>query len=245
MPGAASVADEGLGSALGSVGRRATATRSRRVIIAVTLFLGLAVPVLVAAASDPPDRTFATISSATLSLMSVPLPFLGALLAGDLLRTSRGSGRVGPVLAVAVLIAVAAGALGGVASAIAAAISAGGVAGAWTGAGMVALGCLLVCVVAQLVGTGFGLLLRQPVIACAATIVVPLGLWLVLGLGFLKAAQPWLTPFASVPRLLSGDMSGLAWPQWIVMTLLWAGGLNALGVARLRRLTRSGRTDLD
>ncbi|MBX6750462.1 MAG: hypothetical protein IRY85_12470 [Micromonosporaceae bacterium] len=88
---------------------------------------------------------------------------------------------------------------------------------------------------AQFVGTGFGLLLRHPVIACAATIVVPLGLWFLLGLGFLTAAQPWLTPFASVQRLLSGDMSGLAWPQWMVMALLWVGGLNALGTARLRR----------
>ena len=82
---------------------------------------------------------------------------------------------------------------------------------------------------------GFGLLLCQPVLACVATIVAPLGLWFLLGLGFLQAAQPWLTPFASVQRLLSGDMSGLAWPQWMVMVLLWAGGLNALGAARLRR----------
>jgi hypothetical protein len=94
---------------------------------------------------------------------------------------------------------------------------------------------LLVWVVAQLVGTGFGLLLGQPVLACVATIVVPLGLWFVLGLDFLAAARPWLTPLASVQRLLAGDMSGLAWPQWTVMALLWVGGLNALGVARLRR----------
>jgi hypothetical protein len=30
-------------------------------------------------------------------------------------------------------------------------------------------------------------------------------------------------------------MSGLAWAQWMVMALLWAGGFNALGAARLRR----------
>jgi hypothetical protein len=218
------------------------------VIIAVTVFLGLAVPVLVVAVSDSSDRTFATVSSATVSLMSIPLPFLGALLAIDLHRTGQDPGRVGPVLAVATLIAVAAGALGGVASAIAVASSGGaagvaGAAGPWSRAGTIALGCLLVCVVAQFVGTGFGLLLPHPVVACAATIVVPLGLWLVLGLDFLRAAQPWLTPFASVPRLLSGDMSGLAWTQWTVMALLWAGGLNALGAARLRRQARRPSRD--
>ena len=121
-----------------------------------------------------------------------------------------------------------------VSAATAVAVSGGGP-GAWSRAGTIALGCVLVAIVAQFVGTGFGLLLRKPVLACAATIVVPLGLWLILGLGFLKAAQPWLTPFPSVQRLLSGDMSGLAWPQWTVMALLWAGGLNALGAARLRR----------
>lgn len=218
----------------GNVRQRAVATRPRQAIIAVTAFLGVAVPILMVV-GDPANRTLATVSAAALGLMTVPLPFLGALLAIDLWRVDSQRGQVGPMLAGATLLAVVAGAFGGVTSAITVAATAGGVAGAWAGAGPIALGCVLVAVVAQLVGTGFGLLLRHPVLACAATIVVPLGLWLILGLGFLRPAQPWLTPFPSVQNLLSGDMSGLAWPQWIVMALLWGGGLNALGAARLRR----------
>lgn len=176
--------------------------------------------------------------------MSIPLPFLGALLAGDLHRSGcenldalpdgegpRAGARIAAAVVGAALLALAVGALGGVTSALAVA---NGSTDAWRGAGTIAVGCLLVAVIAQLVGTGFGLLIRNPVLACAATVAVPLGLWLLLGVGFLEPAQAWLTPFPSAQHLLSGDMSGLAWPQWIGMALLWGVGLNAIGAAGLR-----------
>ena len=68
----------------------------------------------------------------------------------------------------------------------------------------VALGGVLVQVLAHSVGTGSGLLLRPVVVACLATIVVPLGLWAVLGgIDVLQPAQAF-TPYATVRNLLSG-----------------------------------------
>jgi hypothetical protein len=98
------------------------------------------------------------------------------------------------------------------------------------------LGSVLVQVVAQLVGTGLGLLLRPVILTCLATIVIPLGLWFVLGLvPALRPAQAWLTPFPSVQHLLSGEMSPVRWAQWFVVLLIWGIGLNTIGVLRLRR----------
>lgn len=90
--------------------------------------------------------------------------------------------------------------------------------------------------VAGLVGTGLGLLLRSTVVAFLATIVLPLGLFGLLGaVDALRPAQPWLTPLGSVRNLLSGDMTVLRWAQWLCVLLLWGVGLNALGAALLNR----------
>ncbi len=106
----------------------------------------------------------------------------------------------------------------------------------WGNVTTIAVGGILVQVVAQLVGTGLGLLIRPAVVACLATIVLPLGLWFVLGsVDILRPAQAWLTPYATVQNLLSGQMSALAWTQWFVVLILWGAGLNAVGAARLKR----------
>ena len=98
------------------------------------------------------------------------------------------------------------------------------------------MGSVLVQVVAGLVGTGLGLLLRSTVVAFLATIVLPLGLFGLLGaVDALRPAQPWLTPLGSVRNLLSGDMTVLRWAQWLCVLLLWGVGLNAVGAAVLKR----------
>ncbi|MFI2651698.1 hypothetical protein [Micromonospora fulviviridis] len=90
-------------------------------------------------------------------------------------------------------------------------------------------------IVAQLVGTGLGLLLRPAVVACLATIALPLGLWAALGgVDVLQPAQAF-TPYATVRNLLSGRMSAANWAQWLVVLLIWGVGLNIIGVARLKR----------
>ncbi|GAA0916830.1 hypothetical protein [Nonomuraea longicatena] len=51
----------------------------------------------------------------------------------------------------------------------------------------------------------------------------------------LHSAQSWLTPYATVQNLLSGEMSAISWAQWPNVLLLWGVILNAIGKARLKR----------
>ncbi|SCF26337.1 hypothetical protein GA0070612_5551 [Micromonospora chokoriensis] len=227
--------------------RRSLGTRARRWLLAGTVLAGLLAAVALVAAAAPADRTFAALSETVQSLMSVVTPLFGILLVHDLRGARAGLGsrpgspvRPGPVLpgvlAVglpAVVIAVA----GVLICAATLALAPADVADEpWRHAGTVAVGSVLVQIVAGLVGTGLGLLLRSTVVAFLATIVLPLGLFALLS--GVEAAQPWLTPFGSVRNLLSGDMSLLRWAQWLCVLLLWGVGLNVAGTAASKR--RSG-----
>ena len=202
----------------------------------VTALLGLLAAVAVTLGTAPGMRTFAAVSGPTQSLMSVPAPFLGVLLVSRLRRPARVTTIMSTVLMalrLALLVATFGVLVCAVVTAIAPSTASGG---RWAGAGLVVLGSLLVQVVAQLVGTGLGLLLRRPVIACLATIVLPLGLWALLGaVEAFRPVQAWLTPFPSVQHLLSGEMTATAWAQWLVVLAIWGVGLNALGVATATR----------
>jgi hypothetical protein len=78
------------------------------------------------------------------------------------------------------------------------------------------------------------------VVACLATIVVPLGMWALLGLVHRwRSAQAWLTPFGSVSHLLSGGRAPQRWAQELVVILIWVVGLNAAGAVRYRRRERA------
>ncbi len=202
----------------------------------VTALLGLLAAVAVTLGTAPGMRTFAAVSGPTQSLMSVPAPFLGVLLVSRLRRPARVTTIMSTVLMalrLALLVATFGVLVCAVVTAIAPSTASGG---RWAGAGLVVLGSLLVQVVAQLVGTGLGLLLRRPVIACLATIVLPLGLWALLGaVEAFRSVQAWLTPFPSVQHLLSGEMTATAWAQWLVVLAIWGVGLNALGVATATR----------
>ena len=78
--------------------------------------------------------------------------------------------------------------------------------GRWHHVVALVVGGVLVQVIAQLVGTGLGLLIRWPFLAMIGTIVLPLGLFLLLGtVGTTVSARAWLTPYASAPTLLSGQ----------------------------------------
>ena len=225
----------GLGSATLAALGRGVGTRPRQWLVAVTLLLGV-LAMAVMAAAQPDDRTFAGLSNPVQILMSVTLPFIGVLLARDVVRAP-GAVRLTPTLVAATLLATAVAAFGVLICAAALAVAPpGAAAGAWDDAAGVAVGSVPVQVVAQLVGTGLGLLLRPVVIACLATIALPLGLWFVLGsVAVLRPAQAWLTPFATVQNLLSGRMNALEWAQWLAVVLLWGAALNIVGAARLRR----------
>ncbi|RKN52858.1 hypothetical protein D7193_23870 [Micromonospora costi] len=215
--------------------RRCGATRPRRWLVAVTLLLGVLAGVGVTAATPAGERTFAALADTVQSLMSVTVPFLGILLAHDL-RRAPGTARLAPTMVAATLVAAAVGVFGVLVCAAALVLAPGGTAAdTWRYAGTIALGSVLVQVVAQLVGVGLGLLLRSFVVAALASIVLPLGLYALLGVDALRPAQGWLTPYATVRNLLSRDMDAVRWAQWLVVLLLWGVGLNAVGAARLRR----------
>ncbi|WNM42772.1 hypothetical protein RMN56_16130 [Micromonospora halotolerans] len=220
--------------------RRSVGTRPRRWLIAITLLLGPLAALAMAAAEQPGDLTFATLSDPVQSLMSVTVPFLGVLLAQDLRRASRTS-RFAPTLLAATLLAAAVGLFGVLVCAAALALAPSGTApDPWRHAATITLGGVLVQIVAQLVGTGLGLLLRPAVVACLATIVLPLGTWAVLGaVDVLQPAQAF-TPYATVRHLLSGRMSAANWAQWLVVLLIWGVGPNIVGVARLKRRKPEG-----
>ncbi|WP_446219525.1 hypothetical protein [Micromonospora sp. IBHARD004] len=228
------------GATLGAI-RRSVGTRPRRWLVAITLLAGLAAAGAMTAAVQPADLTFATLSDPVQSLMSVTVPFLGILLARDLRQAPRAT-RLAPTLLAATLLAAAVGVFGVLVCAAALAVAPSGTAqDPWRHAGTVAVGGILVQVVAQLVGTGLGLLLRSYVVAFLASIVLPLGLWFVLGgVDVLRPAQAWLTPYAAARHLLSGRMSAVAWAQWLVVLLIWGVGLNAVGAARLKRRKPGG-----
>ena len=113
--------------------------------------------------------------------------------------------------------------------------------GQWDSVGMIILGSVLVQLIAQLSGAGWGLLLRSSALAIVADVVVPLGLWIITGaIPALQGVQAWLAPFASVRNLLSGHMDAERWAQVGVVALVWVVALNTAGILRLRRLSESG-----
>ena len=227
--------DQQLGGATLAAIRCSLGTRPRRWLLAITLLVGVLGAVALAA-GPPAGRTFVALSNSTQSLMSVMVPLFGILLARDL-KGVRGAASVAPVFTAAMLLAAAIGLFGILVCAATLAVAASDAGtGRWSHAGTVVLGSLLVQMLAVLVGTALGLLLPSPVVAFAASIVVPLGLWLVLGgVDVLNPTQAWLTPYAATRNLLSGRMSAAAWLQWLVVALMWGVGLNAAGVGRLKR----------
>lgn len=228
----------GLGSETLRAIRRAVGTWPRRWLVAITLLAGLLPAVAIAATVEPDDRTFADLSDPVQSLMSIMVPLFGILLANDL-RRAPGTARLTPTLLAAALLAAAVGVFGVLVCTAALALAASGTAAdPWLNVGTIAVGGVLVQVVAGLVGTGLGLLLRSPLVAFLASIVLPMGLWFVLGgVDALRPAQAWLTPYSAVRNALSGWMSAVTWAQWLVVFLIWGVGLNALGAARLKRQT--------
>jgi len=207
--------------------------------VAVTLLLGLLGAVAVAAGTPPEERTFAAVAGPAQSLMSIVVPLLGVLATAELRRPSRlveALRMIADALTPALLIAASGVLICAVVTAVAPSAAAGG---RWANAGAVVLGRLLVQGVAQLVGIGMGLVMRRPIVAYAATVVLPLGLWALLGaVAALRPARAWLAPFPSVQHLLSGEMNLIRWAQWLTVLALWGVGLNAIGFARTARRLR-------
>jgi hypothetical protein len=229
----------GFGEATLSAIRRTVVPR-RLWLIVITVLAGVLGAIGGTVGAQPDVRTLGTVVEPAQSLMSVVVPLLDILLIRDLRRAGRPA-RLAPTLVAAILVAAVIGALGVVVCVgVLAAAPLGMAQNAWQNVGMIAVGSVLVQLVAQLVGTGLGLLLRSAAVAFVASIALPLGLYFLLGnVDGLHPAQAWLAPFASVRNLLSGHMSAVAWAQWLVILLIWGVGLNTAGAARLKRSTLS------
>ena len=194
-------------------------TPRRRWLLVATLLVGAAT------AFGAADRTFAGLSGPAQSVMSATVPLLGILLVHDLRRSDLRT-RLAPTLLAAVMVAAGVGVLGVLFCAASLAFKAS--AGAWDHAATVAVGSVLVQILAQLVGTGMGLLLRSPWAAFPATFL-PFAVWLALSP---VDEWRWLTPYETARHLLSGQMSTQAWLQWLVVLLVWGVALNAFGAVR-------------
>jgi hypothetical protein len=204
--------------------------RPKALLLGLTMLLGVLGAVGVLAGGRPADETFVLVSKSAQSLMSVTLPFVTVLMARDGVRLV-------VLWKAATALAVAVAASGIVISAVALLLASGGdPADRWDHATAVVVFSVLVQIVCALVGTGFGLLLRSVVLACASTVVVPIGLWIALGSApALRPVRAWTTPYATVQTLFSGHATVLAWAQWLVVFLLWGVALNAAGAARVTR----------
>lgn len=210
--------------------RRTVASPGRRWLLGLTLLVGGAYAGLVVALAPMPS--LAALAGPAQLLMSVLVPLTGVLLAHDLIR-HRDRLRAAPLLVAAAAYAAGVAVAGFALCVLATAVAPVAELGELRSAASVALGGIGVQVTAQLVGTGFGLLLRRTVVAFLATIVVPLGAWLLLGTADpLTRLQQWLTPFGANPPLLAGAPGATDLAAWTVVLVLWGGLLNGLGVRR-------------
>ncbi|MFI5837563.1 hypothetical protein ACIA5A_28180 [Micromonospora sp. NPDC051300] len=213
--------------------RRATGTRGRRALLLVTVGAGALAATALAAGLPPAERTAAAFGEPVHAFVSVPLPFVGVLLADDLRRTP--GARVLPTLAGATVVAVAAGLVGDATIVAALAASGSTAPDPWAHVGGIAVAGVLVQVLAQLVGTGLGLLIARPAWACLATIALPLGAYALLTPWV--AARDRLTPYGALRGVLDVTPD---WPRWVGAALLWGVALNVVGVV-VRRRRAGGR----
>lgn len=231
--------------------RRSAGARARRWLLLASGVVGLLTAGLVAFTGPAQDHTFAMISFYTQSAVSLPLPFVSVLIMTQefgrrgMSATFGSSMSLGAIIAAKLLasaiIAVIGASYGVLISVVAtSAAKPAAVEGRWDAISMIILGSVLVQLIAQLSGAGWGLLLRSSALAIAADVVVPLGLWIITGaIPALQGVQGWLAPFSSVRNLLSGHMDAVSWAQVGVIALVWVVALNTAGILRLHRLSES------
>lgn len=210
-------------------------SRSRLVLVVVTVLVGVLAAFGQALGLPLELRTFARVVPLTQLAISILTPFATALLTHDL-RTSNASLRSRWLAAGT--YGLLAGALGAAASAAAVAAGTGGPLGTvdpWVGAWPAALGSLVVQLIPVGVGCAAGLLIARARYAQLATVAVPLAASFLLGRYAPDGTTDWLTPLAAASHLLPGPMTPLSWAQWVVTAVLWVVVPNAVGARLLRR----------
>jgi len=227
--------DPVVGNSVGGALAFLVGSRSRLVLVVVTVLVGILMAFFQALGLPLELRTFVRVVPLTQLAISVLTPFATALLTHDL-RTSNASLRSRWVAAG--IYGLLAGALGAAASAAAVAVGSGGPLGTvdpWAGAWPAALGSLVVQLIPVGVGCAAGLLIRRARYAQLATIAVPLAASFLLGRYAPDGATDWVTPLAAASHLLPGPMTPLTWAQWVVTAALWVVLPNAVGARLLQR----------
>jgi hypothetical protein len=201
-------------------------------VVGGTALIGALTAVLMGLGVAPAVNTFVVINASAQSLMSVLLPLSGIMLVRRCVATKDCPNlRWALTIAAGYAILVAVTAVG-VSAVITTTVP--NATARWLHVPAAILGSLLVQLIAQSVGTAFGLLIRRVVVAFVASIVLPLGLWFVLGaIPAMAPLQAWITPYAAAVRLLSGQADPLGWIQWLVMASVWTLGLNVVAITRL------------
>ncbi|MDN5854072.1 MAG: hypothetical protein L0K86_14735 [Actinomycetia bacterium] len=210
-----------------STTRHATTWATRGLLI----LLALCGVVAAASAGAGSGAEIDEVARSTQAAASVPLPFIGVLLAVDVRRAASvdraGVFRHRALVSAALAIGVALAGL--VAATIAAQDAASG--------DVLRLlpGCVTVQLVSQGIGFGFGLLIGTRWLAMLLDAVVPVGLWALVGAAGLTGAQHWLFPYDSVDDLISPHPTALDWAQEGLVVLLWVVGTVVAGLLLLRR----------
>lgn len=191
-------------------------TRGRRIILLLSGAVALA-----AAITSAGDQKNAQ------SALSLPLPFLGVLLAGD-------------IRAEAALLwpRIAASALAGIAGALFTFLCCATASGDWSAAPLP--GSLAIQVVAILIGLGFGLLIRPSWLAMLTDAVLPVSLWAIAGVAGLRSSRRWLFPYGAVDHLTSTQPHPIDWACEAVIGLLWVVGLLAIASHNNRHIAPAG-----
>ncbi|MFK4087588.1 hypothetical protein ACI2LF_25990 [Kribbella sp. NPDC020789] len=201
--------------------------RVYRVIAAVTGVVGVLGAVGSQVATASAERTFASTSAVAQSLISIGVPFIGAV---------AGARRQRSLYKLALGYAVGLAVVGLVAAILVAWLVPSTASDPWQHAPVIVAGAFVPQLVAQLTGTGFGLLIGRGWIAAILTIVPPLGLYAVLS-ATAPGLRPWLTPYGSAQLWWNGEFDGSDVLPFLVMLALWGAALNLAGlaVARTRR----------
>lgn len=190
-------------------------TRGRRVVLLLSAIVALAA--VIASAGDHKDAQ---------SALSLPLPFLGVLLADDV--------RARPAL---LWPRIAASTVAGIAGAVFTFLCCAIASGDWTAAPLP--GSLVFQAVAVLIGLGFGLLIRPAWLAMFTDGVLPVGLWAIAGAAGLRSARRWLFPYGTVDHLASTHPYPVDWTREAVIVLLWVVGLLTIASRRTRHASRA------
>lgn len=227
--------------------RKTVDTRAGRWLLAAVALIGVAMTVVTALTGHDKDHTFHQSASSIQGSMAVLLPVVSILLVTSewsqrtalqtfVLTPNRGR-VVAAKLAAGSVLAVAVATLGIALAALATTLAGSHPAtGEWRQAGAVVIGSVVVQLLSQLSGMGFGLLLLNSPAAIVANFVIPIT-WAALagGIAALHGLQPWLDPAKATENLLGGHMDATRWAQVGVVALVWVVALIAAGYPRMKR----------